>query len=213
MLRINSNFKDFYDEAALKYNDNELEYNRMRGDSDDPTKDSMSRREALEKCRGLGFHTIQIEKLSEIADKVVDTELLVVYIDEYRHSMNGKRVMSAGEAKEMYKDAYVSRYVAEKKNYKYIQIGRKAFLCEFEKESRTTLDHGKLLRVAVLNDRIDFNFGVRLPIFSVDYVIDDGKPLLTDFNTVEELGKYKIDKYITPEEVVREIVMALEEYN
>ena len=54
---------------------------------------------------------------------------------------------------------------------------------------------------------------IGLPIFSIDYIIDKGIMIATDFSEVENLKELGVEKIITAEEIVEEIRQSILTYN
>jgi len=198
-IKIMSDFSDFYD--SLSDEKSALTYERY-------LHKCKQRGTALKYLRSLNIKTIETQQVSQF----LNDETLVVYTDPFGHNGEGKRIMSAQEAKQSYNNCVASKYfVSDGLSIKYLQIGKlKINLC-YKKNSDITLDMGELVDVTI--DVGDYNRLIGIPIFSIDYISVENKMLATDFNEVENLGRIGIQNYLKEEQIVDEISKSLMLYN
>lgn len=196
---VQSDFQDYYDKFCSNQG---IIYRRYRNES-------LQRGKALSKLREFGVKTIEIKQVSQIIR--AEASKVVVYTDVYGHSSKGKKLMDLDEALALYPNTPASIwYDAGGITLKVVQIGVRRYRLWFRRE-HDGLGLGEFRKIERLDDFP--NKLIRLPIFSIDYIPYGDLMLATDFNQVEELGKLGFDRWITGDEVVKEISNVMEIYN
>lgn len=188
-IKINTDFKDFYDRDCENPT---IIYNRYK-------KDKLGKKKGLEILKGIGIDTIELKSVHNInSDKVV------VYTD-INSQDGGAAVMDYSDAIMLYPNSLASIYYNETDNiiHKLLYIGSRRFSIEL-RDSKVTKDILEIREVKPM-----LNFGIRLPIFSIDYISTNSKILATGLNTVECLTDYTLDKYIKTEDVYNELYKSL----
>lgn len=199
-ISINSDYTDFYD--SLAYKDSTIIYNRF-------LSNSMQRGKALKFLNNIGIKTLEIKQ----ADKFYgNDEKIVVYTNPKGHGGNGKKIMTVSDAIITYPNCLASHYYEESDiTVKYLQIGKRRLTLTFKKYDKYSLDIGKLIDIKEIPS--EYNRLIGLPIFSIDYICYNNEMIATDFNEVENLHKINIDKYISADDVIKEIIESLMIYN
>jgi len=199
-IKILSDYTDYYDKCS---NDNaSMIYKRFM-------KDSMQRGKALNTLRKLNIKTIETKS---VKDLFPFAEYLVVYTNPNGHNGTGKRVVRADEAIKEYANYLSSVYHDDcDLSVKYLHIGKKRIVLQYKKNEEFSLDKGDLIDVSMAAD--DFNYDIKIPIFSIDYIIVNDIMVATDFNEVENLKLLGIDKYCEEHEVIDLIKESILEYS
>jgi hypothetical protein len=197
-----SDFHDYYDELCTG---GELQYTRIRNNG-------KYRSEELKFLKDIGIKTVDFGPLRMFNPNI---KKLVVYTDPKRHNFQGKEICSYMDAISRHGNCLVSEFIEKYNGYtvKYLQIGERRFRMMFlNREFPTKLIEGELVRIEELTR--EYNYGLRLPIYSIDYISNGNNEMLAvDFNTVQQLDKIGMDKYIKEDEVVRLIHDSLIAYN
>ena len=198
---IKSDFTDYYDN--LSTDDAVVKYERL-------LNNSSQRGKALTFLRSLGIDTVQIMAASKY---IGTSNKLVVYTDPTKHHSDGKVIMSVDEAVRAYPNYPASQYFLTdgRVSMKYVQVGRKRFNILYRKDEPYTLDPGKIIDLTEISS--DYNQQIKLPIFSIDYISINNKMVATDFNEVEQLDRFGLEKFMSAEKVIEEIHDALEFFN
>lgn len=203
MIKLNSDFTDFYD--GLCSLDNGILYNRIRNTD-------RSRAEDLMILKSNGIKTVKFGTIHKIGR--TPSNKLVVYTNPSQHDFMGKHIYSINDVICNYSNNIVSEFIENYCGYtaKYLQIGKRRFrLMFFNKKYKDELVEGDLVAVEKLPEQYNYSFG--LPIYSIDYISNGLEMLAVDFNTVQCLSSIGMDKIIKAEDVVKEIEMALLAYN
>lgn len=190
-IKIESDFNDYYDE--LSDNESDLIYKRFR-------KESMSRVKALKKLSELSIATLELKPVSKFLKQEFP---LVVYTDIKAHDGIGKRIVTYEEAMNYYSNYIASRYIEPDNNcsIKYIQLGKRRFTIKFELNEPLKIGGVTDIKESEqqYNDKID------IPIYSIDYIENNGKLIATDFNEVENFKKCGLTNFIPAEHIIREL--------
>ncbi|MBO5388339.1 MAG: hypothetical protein J6A59_09395 [Lachnospiraceae bacterium] len=201
MLHIKSDFNDYYD--VLNSESCSITYNRY-------LRESKQRGTALKYLRNIGIKTLEIKQVSSFFR---DDSPIVVYTDPIAHHGNGKKIMSVDEAQLLYSNYMASKYYQSDHNItlKFLQIGKRRFTLYFKKEEPISLNMGKLIDLR--ESTPEYNRLIGIPIFSIDYISNGNHMIATDFNEVEDLKALGVDKWLSADTVVTEIIDALAIYN
>lgn len=198
-LHINSDFTDYYD--SLNDDNSIITYNRF-------LSDCKQRGTALKYLRSLGIKTLELKQVSQYFR---DEGPIVVYTDIKAHNSNGKKIMDVADANLYNANCLASKYYDVKINIKFLQIGKRRLTLTFEKLDSMSLRPGRLIDIK--ESTSDYNRLVGLPIFSIDYIPINNEMVATDFNEVENLARLGINRYISSNEIVNEIINSLKIYN
>lgn len=191
-IKINTDFKDFYDKDCENPT---IIYNRYKGSS-------LGKKKQLELLKNIGIKAIELKSvINTISDKVI------VYTD-INSPDGGSVVMNYNEAVMMYPNSLASKYYTDTENIinKLLYIGSRRFSIVL-KETKTGKEILNIKEVASM-----LNFGVGLPIFSIDYISTGMEMLAIGINTVECLSDYNLERYITKEEIYMELYKSIK-YN
>lgn len=199
-VKIESDYTDFYDDYGS--NNSNIVYKRA-------SNNGLQRGTLLKKLRDLSINTIEIKPVTSF--NRWDNKL-VVYVDPLAHHGDGKYILSVDEAKSMYPNYIASKYIESDNfiTFKYLQIGKRRYKLTY-KGVENSLDKGDLINIEESSN--EFNYDIRLPIFSIDYIIVNNVLVATDFNTTENLEALNFRNYISAENVINEIEKAIMEYN
>lgn len=196
LLRIESDFSDYYD--SIIGNGNIL-YKRFR-------TSGASRVKALKMLRANGFNTIDITTASNISREF---KRVVVYTNPNGHGGKGKTIYNLDTALSSYSNYLCSPYIEDTKEYsmKFVQIGTRRFrVMMYNPNLSKPFEHGIVTDIEELPS--DFNYLIKLPIFSIDYIPFKDIMIVTDFNEVQNLERLGFDKLLSPKEVALEIYKA-----
>lgn len=200
-LCIKSDYTDYYDK--LSNSNAVITYNRYESTC-------KQRGTALKYLRSLGINTIEVKQVNQFLRLEGP---IVVYTDTKKHHSNGKKIMTVDEAMLTYENYTASKFYKSTDGItlKYLQIGKRRFALYFQKSEPFSLELGKLISIKELDS--DYNKIIRLPIYSIDYISNNGITIATDFNEVENLQRIGINHYLTEQEIMNEIEESLVFYN
>lgn len=200
-LCLASDFKDFYDDLCVK--NNGIVYTRKISEAGQRGKD-------LRFLKSLGIPALDLKQVTGFSR--LDTQYVVVYTDPKKHNSLGKRIMTLDEAYSLYPSYLASKFYPEYNGItlKYLQVGSKRFRLWYRSDT-FSLDKGTLIKAERITDGL--NRSIKNPIFSVDYIQVNDILMATDYNQVENLGALGVDRWISGEEVVSEILKALNAFN
>ena len=203
MIQIRSDFTDYYD--VLSNPNSNLIYNRFK-------QNSMSRGEALRFLRKYGIKTLNFGSVRTF--NPLETPRLVVYTNQNSHDFLGKRVCTYDEAISQYGNCAASEFIeSDGRTLKYLQIGSRRFRLLFHNSEayRGILREGDLIAYEELPRQ--YNFTLRLPIYSIDYIGKNNDMIAVDFNEVQKLSSIGVQGIITEREVIEEIYASLINYH
>jgi hypothetical protein len=200
-IRIESDFKDYYDKLSDPSGSLGV-YRRF--------SDRENRVNLLKFIRSKGYRIIPIKAVKDYGNEFDE---LVVYTDPTLHDYEGKRVMSIYEARLQYINYLAAPFYrqANGETSKFLQVGTKRFLLKMKNDEIGTLKEGRIVDVIELE--LGYNYALRLPIFSLDYINVGHESFVVDFNRVQNLEKIGFDRIMTAEEVMEEIKKAVIAYN
>ena len=200
-LRIESDFKDFYDKASTDSNYIGT-FSRYRS--------TESKAQALRWLEGKGTKTIKL-KASRMLEGSGES-LCVVYTDSKLHHGKGKIVTTLNEARDMYPNKPASKFYEEAngKTIKFLQIGSRRFRVEMQAEG-LSLNGGIVTDIKELEPELSYK--ILEPIFSIDYISSNREMIAIDFNRNEELERLGFEDIMSAEEVIEEIKKSLISYN
>jgi hypothetical protein len=184
-LRINSDFKDYYDICA--YDRACIEYDRF----------SRDRNMDLSMLRSLGVDTVDVKRVREI-----DGDYLIL-----RNGSTGS-IMSRQDAMVMYNN-YLASEINErdKKVYRVLQIGVRTFKLQLSLLGYS-LDEYKVDSIQEIEN--NYKSTLKLPIYSIDYIRQvDGKLKAVRLNSVENLKKCGMHEIVKPKEVIDAVYDAI----
>lgn len=205
LIRLTSDFKDYYDvefekrepeiKKALQEKQRVYSYDRCRSNF-------ISRAKELKR---LGIPTIPIKAANQFAADP-SAETLLVYTDATLHNGEGKLVVSNQDAQTTYPNLPARRFVPISETggftLKCLQVGKRRFKILLWSDQNT-------LKYKVYSiEEIEplYNRSYRYPIFSIDYLPTKDGLMVIDFNSVENLGNLGLEKYMTSDDVYKEIV-------
>ena len=198
---IQSDFNDYYD--ILSDDKSALVYKRYMCDCKQRGTD-------LKYLRSIGIKTIELKQVSQFSS--LDGNI-VVYTDPKGHNGNGKKIMNVNEAMLNYSNCLASKYYETEDNFtiKYLQIGKRRFTLCFKKIDKLSLSPGILVDIKESSN--EYNRLIGLPIFSIDYISNNNEMIATDFNEVQNLSSIGMQNYISPDNIMTEILESLAIYN
>lgn len=193
-LRIESDFKDYYDKLSSKTA--KIVYERF-------LKHSQPKGTALAELRKMGIATIEVKPVSMLAGN----PYLVVYTNSKLHNGRGKSIMDYNEALMMHSNMPASVFYPETGmvTYKLLQIGKRRFRVVIQNKSY--LEEGPVISFDEIEPAPSKMEG--LPVFSIDYISTPSGLLAVDFNKTPNLSRLGMQDKLTAEEIVHEIFMAL----
>lgn len=197
-LKVDSDFVDYYD--SLLSTDAVVVYKRKYGDA-------LSKGKAIALLQRLGLQTALLGPVREIAPL---SERLVVYIDPRKHRGEGKILMGSYDALLTYPNSLASPYYEGNNNItrKFLQIGSRRFRLVLKNES--TFKLGEIIDFVEIQP--SYNFDLRIPIFSIDYVDTRYGMVAIDFNNIECLKDLGLDRFIEPDNILYEVYTSIIKY-
>lgn len=202
MFKLNSDFKDFYDD--MLDNSSKITYNRVRGQE-------ISRVDDLNFLKSVGIKTV---KFGPFRNFGLDTKRFVVYTNQFLHDSLGKHIYTFEEVSLQYNNNLLAEFIENTQGYtvKYLQIGERRFRLMFHNpDFDKTLTEGKLVNFDELPRQ--YNYGIGLPIYSIDYISTGSEMLAIDFNRVQKLDTIGVKEFMSADEIIIEIKNALIAYN
>lgn len=200
MLKLNTDFEDFYDAELSSLSG--IEYNRFKGST-------VSRGEELNWLNRIGIKTVKFGAASSF---IPATKQVVVYTNPFLHDFKGKSIYNFDEYRGS--NYLIAEFLADSLGYtvKYLQVGERRFkLMLYNKDFRTKLSEGVLVSCEELPKQYNYSMGI--PIYSIDYVSNGHEMLAVDFNRVQNLKKLGMENVMKASEVALEVRKALIEYN
>lgn len=200
-IKIESDFKDYYDVASAESNYIGV-YTR--------NKNRESRGKLLRWIREQGTKTIELKAAREYDDRVKE---LVIYTNPNLHDSLGKHVVSLNEARTLYANNLASPFYTEAngETLKFLQIGTRRFRVRLKSNNIRSLLEGEVIDIVELE--ASFNYSIMQPIFSIDYISNGKETVAIDFNKVQRLDKLGFERLISPEGVISEVKKVLVAYN
>lgn len=204
-LRVISDFTDYYDTALIN-SDECIEYRRI-------VRETPSRWKELKMIAdGMGIKTIPIEIVGDTYG--TGNEWVVVYLNENGHGRESKTLLRKSEAAIGYPYKMCSKYHIEANNitFKFLQVGKRRFNLTLKNENGLALfDEGRVIDVKELIP--GYNYILKEPIFSIDYIMTTDGEIAVDFDRYPNLSKLNFMYTMNGEEVAREIVEAIQHYS
>ena len=200
-IKIESDFKDYYDVASTDSNYVGVYARYMTGES---------RGKSLRWLREQGIKTVELRAAREYDDTVRE---LVVYTNPNLHDSLGKQVVTLSEARTLYANHLASPFYAEAngETLKFLQLGTRRFRLRLKSEKSKSLLEGTVLDMVELESVL--NYSVMQPIFSIDYIFNGKEMIAVDLNRVQRLDKLGLEHMINPAGIISEIKKALIAYN
>lgn len=195
VIKLESDYTDYYDDIFS--DDGDIIYKRL-------TSDCMPRGKALKFLSELGVPTIEIGQVTNF--NIIAYDKLVVYTNSKQHGGVGKQIVTNERARSYYSNYLATPYIEDTNgvSLKYIQIGRIAIQIGLQNRNNgVDIISGDVTSI----NRIDVGLNnlIKLPIFSIDYIPVNGIMTAIDFNSAENLGRFGLDKVVTPEEILEEL--------
>ena len=199
LLKLVSDFQDYYD--YLFDNQSEPVYRRMYSECN-------PRGKALNIIKGIGVPTIELGAVSKFS---IYTPKLVVYTNQMGHLGSGKQIVNTIEAYNNFGNSLACPFVEDTAgiSLKFLQVGKRRYQLVMQNENLAELKHGRVIKCTRISD--EYNFNIRLPIFSIDYIAYSGTMLAIDFNEVQSLSSLGV-MLMKPEEVIYEVKEAMRNY-
>lgn len=199
-IKIVSDFKDYYD--IVSDENSSIVYNRFWSKCE-------QRATALRNLQSMGTRTIEIKPVSNF---LFSDGRLVVYTNPKLHNGQGKKIMTVGEARQIYLNYTASQYFENSDGFvKFLQVGKRRFIISYKRTDNDDLSKSIITDINEISS--EYNRIVALPIFSIDYISLNNVMVATDFNEVESLQNCGVDKLLAPEVVAEEIKNSLIAYN
>lgn len=200
-LKIESDFKDFYDGLSTESNPVGT-YLRYK-------KDIPSKGNGLAELKRVGIKTIDTRAARDI---VSASNKLVVYTDPERHDGRGRVLMGYEEASMIYPNSLASEFYDEAEGItnKLLQVGSRRFRVIL-KAKAGTLEKGEVEHIDEITP--SYNMLIGIPIYSIDYISTKNGMLAITFNNVECLSDYGMEHIMSAEQVISEVYNALLKYN
>lgn len=203
MIRLETDFKDYYDDACDP--NSSIVYKRLRNSG-------LSRGEELNLLKRFNIKTVRFGPLSLFSP--FTDQRLVVYTNPMLHDYKGKQIVTYNDAVTQYNNYLMAEFLEESVGYtvKYVQVGQRRFNIMFANpDYKEKLIEGNLVKLEELPSQ--YNYAIGVPIFSIDYISNGVEMIAVDFNTVQSLQSIGLDKVIPASEVALEIRNALVAYN
>lgn len=204
MLKIKSNFSDYYDTTAKTYNvpsAPDKVYDRN-------THLYIHKSQSIQFLKALGVNTIKLIPVSQLG--VYDNDV-VVYLDDTLHGGQGKIVVSAQVALRDFSNCVCTHYYPDVcMTYKVLWVGEKRYNVSFKKNHQGNaeqFDLGEISDITTLTPA--YHKKIHIPIYSIGYIETPNEMIATDFNEVQNLQKLSINTVLKPEDVISELIKTL----
>lgn len=200
-VKIESDFKDYYDSLSTEVNYNCV-YKRY--------KDSSSRGALLRWLSDRGINTVELKAAREFDNTA---SKLVVYTNGSLHDGLGKRVVSLDEARELYANHLAAKYYEEAngETLKVLHVGTRRFRICMKTNEMDSLNEGSIESITEITPQL--NYSIMEPIFSIDYISNGEGMVAIDFNRVQNLEKLSFQSIMSSKEVIEEVKKVLLAYN
>lgn len=194
--KLISDFTDYYDCR----NDTSLFiYKRMKSANS-------QRGSLLKQLRSYGIKTVEIKQVSQ----AMSWEKVVVYKDINSDKCKNKTVMDIWEAVETYPNLLCSKYIESDTHIKYIQIGNIGYRLVLDVDTTGDIKLNGIKSIEAIQS--DYT-AVGVPIYSINYVVDNNAMIATKFNQVQELSYLGFENIIGKEQINELIYKSLLTYN
>lgn len=191
-LKIVSNFKDYYDDYCDDNNRTPLTYNRFH---------KLSKLEELKLLKSIGINSIKLEPVQDSSENKI-----IVYTNLDDNTASGRVEMKRSSAELLYPNKLSHRQYDNETITRSLHIGKRRFKLVIENK-----DDGKILETREING--GYNIALGIPIYSIDYVLDEVEMIAYCINTAPKLEDLNINKIMTEKEVREEIYSSLIKYN
>ena len=194
--KLITDFNDYYDnnnETAL------FVYKRLKSEN-------KQRGSALKQLRSYGIQTVEIKQVSQ----AMDWKRVVVYKDVGADKCREKVVLDIEEAVVLYPNMLCSRYIESDTHIKYIQIGNTGYRLVLDVDTTKEIKLNGIRHIEPIAS--DFT-AIGIPIYSINYVVDNNIMVATKFNKVQELSYLGLENMISKEQVNELIYKSLLTYN
>lgn len=201
-IRLDSDFKDYYDGEFNS--EGSIIYSRR-------IRDTSPRGVALEKLRTNGVPIVPIGPANSFGREV---KRLVVYADPKGHNGAGKEIMLRNDARLLYGNTLASEFIEDTHGVyiKFLQIGERRFSLTMQNPYDGVKCHpGQIISIQEIPPA--YNYVIRIPIFSIDYISYKGVMAAIDFNEVQNLQELSFYRWMTPKDVANEVEKAIKTIN
>lgn len=185
-------------------------------------KSHLTREECFFLLTNCGFKTPHhglVEDLVPFLFEFYSTEnlKLIVYLNNYYHTRSSIVVLDAKKAFNLYKDKYSSEFIKcdEEKatTYTYLKIGRLDFGIVYTANDNSLFSNelnNSTIKVACSGEGTGYHPKIKFPIFSIDYINNNNQLYAIDFNISPSITETKIQVFLSPQEIYKEIARASE---
>ena len=137
-------------------------------------------------------------------------EKVVVYKDIGSDKCKNKAVMDIWEAVETYPNLLCSKYIESDTHIKYIQIGNIGYRLVLDVDTTGDIKLNGIKSIEAIQS--DYT-AVGVPIYSINYVVDNNAMIATKFNQVQELSYLGFENIIGKEQINELVYKSLLTYN
>lgn len=198
-IRLKSDFIDCYDHWFCR-SDEGPDFELFRY-----SRSGLSRKDIFNKLEKLGFKTPKYEYVRYLPK--VKSDFVVVYLDEYSHKGEYKKLCPYEKAKDIYPNYLGSEFLEEGNGFSYrlLKIGNLFFKLSYLSLDSWKSNYGtvsiKLYDYVKVNDFFKTDY----PIVAIDYVLHKGYKYAFDLNTSPLIRYTGIEDLFTPKEIYNEI--------
>lgn len=199
---IKSDFQDYYDAEFINsgYKEKAYIYNRIQSNRNHRTKDLLDIQEQ-------GIPVLSLRPVVDFQLLKPDTKILV-YTRPTLHNGEGKILLENREAQDLYPNMpgrlWIPHSETEGYTLKYLQIGQRRFKLVLKGKDDIDDLTPRIFNIVELSP--EYSKWNKFPIYSIDYIPTKNGLMATDYNNVENLQKFGMEKVITSKEVHSEIV-------
>jgi len=216
-LRLESDFRDWYDHA---FSSQGTPFERL-------STGGMSRREMFPYLESLGLEPPRHGTVSAVAAELLEEWpeesrasaaeqmiSLVVYLDLWAHSGEGKVRVSAADALLLYPDRYCSEFMSATtsggagRSLRYLQVGNRQWHLMYWSDHDWRSNYGEGGVKVLEESPLGYHPTVTEPMFAIDFLLIGQKLLAVDFNTAPGLAPLR--GLVTPSEIVGLLGAAIE---
>lgn len=208
---LETDFRDYYDHVFDLVGDHVITRNQ---------KDTVTRTKWFNMMGSFGVNVIPYGEPKDIKEflldgvedkatirRILDTQKLVVYTDEYAHKGEGKELLTLRQASNKYPEHLASRYIDTATTTRYLKIGCRHFYLNYTSLDDWRSNCGTVICEFVSEEEeltpedIYVNPIQRTVMYAIDFVEFNGKMFAIDFNSAPSWRGTEVEKILSPRDV------------
>lgn len=189
-IAVKSDFIDYYDYAFDSIYDADYILKRY-------SRSGMNRIEMFDFLKSVG---LKIPKVGTCSELTTDCSRVVVYLDVNAHRGEGKILLSANDAKELYPHHFASEYIPLNYgiSYRLISIGKRSWMLRYS--SNDWRSNCGEVKIELLKE-VENNLSINRPLYAIDFVGNIEDPIAIDFNIAPQVKGTGLGRILKPKDV------------